>query len=72
MVTHIRISRSKSYSILSQVLSKLRYAYRRNRQNMFYHLVYFKIESEIAVKSYKRYFVCFISKNACSVSLTMF
>ena len=45
------ISRSESYSVLSQFLSKLRYAHRWNRENMFYLLVYFKIESEIAVKS---------------------
>ena len=45
------ISRSESYSVLSPFLSKLRYAYRRNRQNLFYLLVYFKFESEIAVKS---------------------
>ena len=44
-------SRSESYSVLSPFLSKLRYAYRWNRENMFYLLVYFKIESEIAVKS---------------------
>ena len=44
-------SRSESYSVLSPFLSKLRYAYRRNRQNLFYLLVYFKFESEIAVKS---------------------
>ena len=44
-------SRSESYSVLSPFLSKLRYAYRRNRQNLLYLLVYFKFESEIAVKS---------------------
>ena len=33
---------------------QLQYAYRWNRQNMFYLLIYFKIESEIAVKSYKQ------------------
>ena len=31
--------------------SELIYAYRWNRENMFYLLVYFEIESEIAVKS---------------------
>ena len=36
------ISRSESYSVLTPFLSKLRYAYRRNRQNLFYLLVYFK------------------------------
>ena len=46
-----RISRSESYSVLSPFLSKLRYAYCRNRQNLFYLLVYFKFESEVAVKS---------------------
>ena len=52
MVTHeFTISRSESYSVLSPFLSKLRYAYHRNRQNLFYLLVYFKFESEIAVKS---------------------
>ena len=54
-------SRSESYSVLSPFLSKLRYEYRRNRQNLFYLLVYFKFESEIAVKSYS-VFVCSISK----------
>ena len=44
-------SRSESYSVLSPFLSKLRYAYRRIRQNLLYLLVYFKIDSEIAVKS---------------------
>ena len=48
---HNAISRSESYSVLYPFLSKLRYAYRRNRQNLFYLLVYFKFESEIAVKS---------------------
>ena len=42
---------SESYSVLSPFLSKLRYAYHRNRKNMFYLLVQFKIESEIALKS---------------------
>ena len=47
------VSRSESYSVLSPFLSYrlFRYAYRRNRQNLFYLIVYFKIESEIAVKS---------------------
>ena len=54
-------SRSESYSVLSPFLSKLRYAYRRNRQNLFCLLVYFKFESEIAVKS-ESVFVCSISK----------
>ena len=44
------MSRSESYSVLSPFLSKLRYAYRRNRQNLLYLLVYVKIESEKAVK----------------------
>ena len=51
----LNIFRTDSYSVLSPFLFKLRYAYRRNGQNMFYLLVYFKIESEIAVKSYKQY-----------------
>ena len=55
------ITRSESYSVLSPFLSKLRYAYRWNRKNMFYLLIYFKIESEIAVKSLT-VFVCSISK----------
>ena len=49
------VSRSESNSVLSLVLSKLRYTYSRNPQNKFYLLVYFNIESEIAVKSYKQY-----------------
>ena len=48
-------SRSEPYRVLSQFLSTLRYTYRRNCKNTFYLLVYFKIESEIAVKSYKQY-----------------
>ena len=48
---NITIPRNESYSVLSPFLSKLRYEYRRNRQNLFYLLVYFKIESEIEVKS---------------------
>ena len=47
----IYISRSESYSVLSPLLSKLRYAYRRNRKNTLYLRVYFKFEIEIAVKS---------------------
>ena len=39
---------------------------------MFYPLVYFQIESEIAVKSYKQYLFVPSQKNPCSVSLTMF
>ena len=46
----LNVFRTDSYSVLSLFLIKLRYAYRRNRQNMFDLLVYFKIESEIAVK----------------------
>ena len=40
---------------------KIEISYRWNRQILFYFLVYFKIESEIAVKSYS-VFVCSISK----------
>ena len=35
-ICFIHISRSESYSVLSPFLSKLRYAYRRNRQNLFH------------------------------------
>ena len=48
-------SRSDSYIVLSPLLSKLGYAYRRNCKKTFYHLVYLKIESEIAAKSNKQY-----------------
>ena len=60
-IQQVNKSRSESYSVLSPFLSKLRYTYRRNRQNLFYLLVYFKFESEIAVKS-ESVFVCSISK----------
>ena len=58
------ISRSESYSVLSPFLSKLRYAYRRNRQNLFYLLVYFK----------KLISIClfYLQNSIFSVSLTMF
>ena len=39
--------------------------------NMFYLLVYFKIESEIAVKSYKQYLFVLSPKTNFSVSLKM-
>ena len=67
------LSCSESYSVPSPFLSKLRYAYRWNRKNTFYLLVYFKIESEIAVKSYKHYsFVLHLYLQKFSVSFTMF
>ena len=56
---------SESYSVLSPFLSKLRYAYHRNRKNMFYLLVQFKIESEIALKSYKQYLFVLSPKIHC-------
>ena len=56
-------SRSESYSVLSPFLSKLIYAYRRNRKKMSYLLVYLKIESEIAVKSYKQYFLFYLQNS---------
>ena len=65
-------SRTELFSVSSPILLKLRYAYRRNRQIMFYRLVYFKIKLERAVKSYKQYFFVQSPKQPFSVSLTMF
>ena len=57
------LNREVSLICSISIFVKIEISYRRNRQNLFYLLVYFKIESEIAVKV-NQYFFCSISKTS--------